>query len=863
MDKKKIGAGGLLLAVMIAVMYLPEGDIPRVDSYGSLDNTVLIYKPENTSYTNASAIPLNVSIEIGVLRDVNVSGKVEGSSVFCYQESANVSTVCGGLDTGSYEFVGDWHSPENVIDGNWNNGGYNLGAYVRINYTKPSNSNNLSLWMVKSGDVVISNVSILDSCWGYDEDTLFLVAQGTGSFIIQWFCYDGDYNEIFETHTGSRLLYEEGMWWNINEDGFSEDIIYYSNDTVLYMDFEEYAEAPTVNGSGTLAQYHLDLNALDGSGNGYDGVVTDATPTTTGCKYDGCYSFDGINDYIKISDEPTSTWSKSICDNGCSFCTWAQVEFGTKIMGRWDAGGDNEFFRMYTLTSNKFVMHIDDDGDWSSGYSQAVFDEVPELNYTLAHICGVFNGTTSVAGYSQIFINGVGGEIASTSITINGTAWDDDEDFFLGACDDGAPTNNPLHGVLDEVLIYDRPITADEVKQLYMGSSVIDHSNSENTGSIIGAYNASGKYGSGMHFDVENSNYILLADESAGEDQYKTFCDNGCSYGGWMKVDDDLINMVMMSKYLNSGTQRFFYISWIATSGLITGYLANGNSLVRSVAQSAVDPLDWHQVYVVYNGTASIDGNSGAAEEIILYIDGEFADLGDVAISMNQTAWQDVDIDVVLGASNQGISSFMNGTLDNIELIKRTLSASEIKNKYLSDLRWHNDTYWTLEGNLSLNESGLLNDGELNVTVVACNTTADCTTDRRLITIGAAIGVGDTNMTVYDGSIYSETASPAWRCTPTQTNCVPTNQDETYGIFLGINNGTETGDLKVSLDAVCTNIAFECDDDNTVAGATTLSTSAQTIHASLVSSGEQKIWCWADYTSPDTGCLPEFEMSIE
>jgi len=72
-------------------------------------------------------------------------------------------------------------------------------------------------------------------------------------------------------------------------------------------------------------------------------------------------------------------------------------------------------------------------------------------------------------------------------------------------------------------------------------------------------YNASGKYGSGMHFDVENSNYILLADESAGEDQYKTFCDNGCSYGGWMKVDDDLINMVMMSKYLNSGTQRFFY----------------------------------------------------------------------------------------------------------------------------------------------------------------------------------------------------------------------------------------------------------------------------------------------------------------
>jgi len=47
---------------------------------------------------------------------------------------------------------------------------------------------------------------------------------------------------------------------------------------------------------------------------------------------------------------------------------------------------------------------------------------------------------------------------------------------------------------------------------------------------------------------------------------------------------------------------------------------------------------------------------------------------------------------------------------------------------------------------------------------------------------------------------------------------------------------------------------LKCDDDYTAAGATTLTTSNQTIHASSISVDSCiQVSCWADYTSPSTG----------
>src|SRR4030067_3052621 len=94
-------------------------------------------------------------------------------SEFCYQETATVSTECGGLSTGSYSTGGNWanNSPF-TYDGDWSTWGYPLNyavSYLNINYTKPTGATNASFWEVR--DVNISgsrNVAILQSCWTYN-----------------------------------------------------------------------------------------------------------------------------------------------------------------------------------------------------------------------------------------------------------------------------------------------------------------------------------------------------------------------------------------------------------------------------------------------------------------------------------------------------------------------------------------------------------------------------------------------------------------------------------------------------------------------------------------------------------------------
>lgn len=79
----------------------------------------------------------------GLLMLVIMQGSL--ATTYCYQETANVSTSCGGLSTGTY---------------------LNSTRYFYINYTKPLSSSNLSLWMVRQGNYTTSYNLSLASCWG-------------------------------------------------------------------------------------------------------------------------------------------------------------------------------------------------------------------------------------------------------------------------------------------------------------------------------------------------------------------------------------------------------------------------------------------------------------------------------------------------------------------------------------------------------------------------------------------------------------------------------------------------------------------------------------------------------------------------
>jgi len=143
---------------------------------------------------------------------------------YCYQETANISTSCGGLNTGIYNASdwSEWINSENLYDGNWSTFSSpahdNTPVTFYINYTKPNGATDLSLWQIKGGTIATNNQSIPSDCWA--QSPLQFKANSsmvtTISSFHGFYCYNGtNWIELQMNNTGLNEypIYEEAMWW--------------------------------------------------------------------------------------------------------------------------------------------------------------------------------------------------------------------------------------------------------------------------------------------------------------------------------------------------------------------------------------------------------------------------------------------------------------------------------------------------------------------------------------------------------------------------------------------------------------------------------------------------------------------------
>jgi len=149
------------------------------------------------------------------------------SADWCYQETANDSSVtstnpsladgnCGLKYTGSYSVIGTWTNPENMYDGDWDTStSLSSDGEFYINYTKPPNSFNTSLWQIK----YLANPTnySLSSCWNGYSNKVVLEINVSGSYNTDWNCHNGSdwLNLLHTVSIRPQGFREEAMWWNI------------------------------------------------------------------------------------------------------------------------------------------------------------------------------------------------------------------------------------------------------------------------------------------------------------------------------------------------------------------------------------------------------------------------------------------------------------------------------------------------------------------------------------------------------------------------------------------------------------------------------------------------------------------------
>jgi hypothetical protein len=148
------------------------------------------------------------------------------ANTWCYQGVANVTTACGGLNTGFYLIGSHWITPNAPIDGDWGTGSYtdNGGAIAMTNatYYKPIGAINDSLVQAKAGSLAQApaNSTIPAGCWNFNANYIVFSLWANGpNGRGQVYCWNGATMNLVYENTADNMFVEMGMEWNMSSGG--------------------------------------------------------------------------------------------------------------------------------------------------------------------------------------------------------------------------------------------------------------------------------------------------------------------------------------------------------------------------------------------------------------------------------------------------------------------------------------------------------------------------------------------------------------------------------------------------------------------------------------------------------------------
>ena len=173
------------------------------------------------------------------------------------------------------------------------------------------------------------------------------------------------------------------------------------------------------------------------------------------------------SEYLSITDA-TQVGLDITGDFSASY--WLKVEEAPAtnnadvILGKWDSGGVNEraFYTIYRDTGGTKYLGMALSSDGTGGNSDTVLVAQTLTPGTLYHVVITFDVSS---GTMEAFVDG---SSIGTDTTAIGSIFDTPAPFTIGAA--GNPSNY-FDGIIDEVGVWSRILTDDEVEDLYNGGS--------------------------------------------------------------------------------------------------------------------------------------------------------------------------------------------------------------------------------------------------------------------------------------------------------------------------------------------------------------------------------------------------------
>jgi len=399
----------------------------------------------------------------------------------------------------------------------------------------------------------------------------------------------------------------------------------------------------------------------DMSGNGNNGTLSGATlPTWADGKRGKAISFDDDDDYVSAAN-----FINGSAANSFSFWVYYKsTQFGSysNLMGQG------------TSVSNRYLM----------------FTYQNKVAFTASSAFGVSSNTAlnmDSWNYVTVVVDDSG---TNATFYLNGNyngggsfpnVYNNQGSFYLSPSNSIGIGGYTLNGLIDDVRIYNRALTASEVSSLYSSGQITrrtpsnnglvgywsfnegrggqagDSSGNGNTGTITGASWVNGKRGKALSFNG-SSDYV-----DAGDKSNLNFGTGDFSISLWYKsgqLNTDRRGLIVKASSYNT---KGYSIQYFASTDELYFYLNDGTNSQSLKVVPAGGEIWRHAVFVV-------DRSVNKAKA---YYNGNFE--GEVSISLIGDL--STTEKFVIGAFSLP-TRYFNGSIDDVRIYNRALSAAEI-----------------------------------------------------------------------------------------------------------------------------------------------------------------------------------------
>lgn len=411
----------------------------------------------------------------------------------------------------------------------------------------------------------------------------------------------------------------------------------------------------------------------DFSGQGNTGILNGGYAWVSG-KFGRALNFNGSSDYVSLSNSAVLNPA-----NELTLSAWVYVNGGAgtyrDFISRWDStGGVNE--RTYLIgvnSSNALYAAISSDG--TDGGATIVTDPSAFPTSSWVQVSLTWNG-----GTMRLYRDGV--EVASGSHS--GMASSPNTVTGLGATigRSGDPQVSLFNGLIDDVRIYRRALSAGEISALYTksgyaitknasrglvaywsfedgaGVTTVDKTGNGHLGSLTnGPSWTNGKFGSGLSFDGLDD-YISVSDSSLLN------LTHSFTVAGWIKLAATGRDHVIF----DSGTQSTRWIIQIESTNNKIDFVER--DIADNLSSTGLVAEQWYHIVVIKNG----DG----ASNLSFYLNGQsdgVASVGSVTTPSGEKR---------IGIWTESASNPFYGLMDDFRVYNRALSGQEVLNLYNS-----------------------------------------------------------------------------------------------------------------------------------------------------------------------------------